>query len=657
MKRIGIDAHGFSARVLHIALAASGLSAASAPARAGDLYFPPALVSAPADAPKPPAPPLSVFGDNIPDPGKATFSIIPTFANFSHMMVGTHGVTSQQVVNSVGWSWNPASSLLRVVPTNNFQENQTVTFSYGFAKDWSVIVTGGMIERHSDLEIFNGSATFTNFPIASIIPRGTSYPGIDTIQDAQAALIWRPYDDGINRIKVNLGMSFPTGSNHNTGGAVMQTTGSYAITQAFYGMQPGTGTFDVMPGIFYGGVKGPWSWGLSYRARLPLGVNTQGYMWGNYQEANAWGGYTWLPGFTTMIRANFNIQDHIVGADWFLVGKLPSANPNFYGGKRIEMFAGADIDGKLFGYPAFSIGVEAGVPVYQNLDGPQIAKNWQAGLALRYKIGQEGAETKLAGTPIFKGPPVAPAAPGSPWNGFYVGINSGYTSLSDPNTNFTFQGQGGFASLWAAGALPSSVVLNSQGYIGGIQVGYNHLFHEKVVAGVEADLQGVMVGNSNYNAWSGVGKSATFLQAGRNQHTFGTVRGRVGYLATPTILLYATGGLAYGETDLNATYYNPSLSPLLYQGGSWLGVVDTVMGWAAGAGVEWMIMPKWSVKAEYLYYDLGTTNTASVGPLFYTSGQALSTAGYTAPFAGHIVRAGLNFHFNGAGAAPIVAKY
>ncbi len=102
MKRIGIDAHGFSARVLHIALAASGLSAASAPARAGDLYFPPALVSAPADAPKPKQPPLSVFGDNIPDPEKATFSIIPTFANFSHMMVGTHGVTSQQVVNSVG---------------------------------------------------------------------------------------------------------------------------------------------------------------------------------------------------------------------------------------------------------------------------------------------------------------------------------------------------------------------------------------------------------------------------------------------------------------------------------------------------------------------------------------------------------------------------
>ena len=48
------------------------------------------------------------------------------------------------------------------------------------------------------------------------------------------------------------------------------------------------------------------------------------------------------------------------------------------------------------------------------------------------------------------------------------------------------------------------------------------------------------------------------------------------------------------------------------------------LGWSAGAGVEWMFNPKWSVKAEYLYYDLGTANTANVGPLFYTSVNSLA---------------------------------
>lgn len=36
------------------------------------------------------------------------------------------------------------------------------------------------------------------------------------------------------------------------------------------------------------------------------------------------------------------------------------------------------------------------------------------------------------------------------------------------------------------------------------------------------------------------------------------------------------------------------------------------LGWSAGASVEWMFNPKWSVKAEYLYYDLGTANTVSI---------------------------------------------
>ena len=547
------------------------LSIVAGPAFAEDLSLPslpsppPAFVSAPSDAPKPPPPPLSVFGDNMPDPDHLTFSVIPTFANFSHMMVGTHGVTSQQVVTNYGWYWSPQASTLRVVPQNNFQENQTVTLAYGFARDWSIVVTTGVVERHSDLVTFNGAGSFTNYPLSSLIARGTSFPGIDDIQDSSAAIIWRPYDDGMNRIKINLGMSFPTGNNHNNGGVVLQTTGSYAINQAFYGMQPGTGTFDIMPGILYGGVQGPWSWGLSYRARLPLAVNPEGYMWGNYQEVNAWGGYTWFPGFTTTIRANFNIQDHIVGADWWLIGKLPSANPNYYGGKRIEMNAGADIDGKLFGFPDFSIGIEAGVPVYQNLDGPQISKNWQAGMALRWKIGQPGTPTVHAGSPIFKGPPVASTAPTSLWSGFYTGVNGGYTWAGDTNTNFTYQGQGGFASLWAKGGLPSSLNLNSEGILAGAQVGYNYELQEKMVAGLEADLQGVGVGNSSVGSWRG--SPATYLQAGRNMHSLGTVRGRVGYLATPTMLVYATGGLAYGEADLNATWFSPLLSPVLNQGG------------------------------------------------------------------------------------------
>ena len=118
----------------------------------------------------------------MPDPGKATFSVIPTFANFSHMMVGTRGITSQQVVTSYGWYWGPTLSTLRVVPQNNFQENQTVTLAYGFAKDWSIVITAGVLERHSDLVTFNGAASFSNFPSRASLRVGRASRGSTTFR-------------------------------------------------------------------------------------------------------------------------------------------------------------------------------------------------------------------------------------------------------------------------------------------------------------------------------------------------------------------------------------------------------------------------------------------------------------------------------------------
>ena len=81
------------------------------------------------------------------------------------------------------------------------------------------------------------------------------------------------------------------------------------------------------------------------------------------------------------------------------------------------------------------------------------------------------------------------------------------------------------------------------------------------------------------------------------------------------------------------------------------------LGWTAGAGVEWAFDPRWSVKGEYLRYDLGAANTANVGALFYATRTGLSSAGYSAPFNGNIVRAGVNYHFNFGVPALVAAKY
>ena len=180
------------------------------------------------------------------------------------------------------------------------------------------------------------------------------------------------------------------------------------------------------------------------------------------------------------------------------------------------------------------------------------------------------------------------------------------------------------------------------GVLGGAQAGYNFQFGQFVI-GAETDFQGTSISSSNTNG-GGVLYPAFYNNAGggnyltavnlvgsanANLSWFGTVRGRVGYLITPTLLLYGTGGFAYGQVD------------------AW-GFSSTNTGWTAGGGVEWMFAPHWSAKVEYLYVDLSGSNSLN------NSGYNF---GYNYNPRLNVVRAGVNYHFNWGAPAPVVAKY
>lgn len=208
------------------------------------------------------------------------------------------------------------------------------------------------------------------------------------------------------------------------------------------------------------------------------------------------------------------------------------------------------------------------------------------------------------------------------------------------------------------------------GFIGGGQVGYNWqpgMLNNNLVFGFEADIQGVAAGNGNRNYSTAYAVNSntvtTTTTANASLQFLGTVRGRVGYLAMPNLLVYGTGGLAYGGVSFNATkYINEYLS-----GGtqSWTGVGNTNysnvnVGYTAGGGVEWMFMPNWSAKAEYLYYDLGNISAQLDTNLYALNRtpttQPFNSTTYTGRVNGNLVRLGVNYHFNTA-PQPVAAKY
>ena len=123
---------------------------------------------------------------------------------------------------------------------------------------------------------------------------------------------------------------------------------------------------------------------------------------------------------------------------------------------------------------------------------------------------------------------------------------------------------------------------------------------------------------------------------------FGTVRGRLGVLPVDNVLLYATGGLAYGSVRTTTTGSNRA--PINCDGGHIYCATGSTsgisVGWTVGGGIEYAFARNWTVKAEYLYLDLGDSSVSFIDH-DVRGGAMTATTGFTA----HIARAGLNYRF------------
>ena len=257
------------------------------------------------------------------------------------------------------------------------------------------------------------------------------------------------------------------------------------------------------------------------------------------------------------------------------------------------------------------------------------------------------------------------------WSGFYVGFNSGYTgrnssAFSTSAVNL-FDAPEVIPHLWGpASALGAtgSVGTRLNGFFSGGQAGYNWQFSDLFVAGFEADLQGAGVrGGGGFTNLTPAAIYPPFLAAtsvtvNRSLEYFGTVRGRLGYAVTPTMLFYATGGLAYGGIA-TSTAVRQSLTPsLLLSANAKSDFFDNRVGWTVGGGVESALTSDLTAKLEFLYYDLGAANIAfpNSAPLIHTAivgaGQVGDAISSSTRFNGFVVRAGLNYRFAGDQPAP-----
>ncbi|RJF64507.1 outer membrane protein [Rhodopseudomonas palustris] len=182
----------------------------------------------------------------------------------------------------------------------------------------------------------------------------------------------------------------------------------------------------------------------------------------------------------------------------------------------------------------------------------------------------------------------------------YYGSRTPYT-VNQPLNAFSWAGPYLGGNLGYAFGNVTNNITKPSGFSGGVQGGYNWQ-SGAIVFGLEGDIQ--------FST-----SEDTFAPYKFSNPWFGTARGRVGY-AMNDVLLYATGGLAFGQLKGQNLLSTES---------------HTSAGWTVGAGAEFAFAPKLSAKVEYLYGSLSTNNFFITGvPNGYNFG---------------LIRAGINYHF------------
>ena len=207
---------------------------------------------------------------------------------------------------------------------------------------------------------------------------------------------------------------------------------------------------------------------------------------------------------------------------------------------------------------------------------------------------------------IRKAPPAPPSV--FSWTGFYIGahIGTGWGTTESEFANVNF---------------PISQT-QSNGFLGGVQGGYNLQISPWAVIGIESDF-----------SWSGVKGTSpcglfNVVSCSTDHDWFATVAGRFG-VTSDRALFYVKGGVAWAQTTYSARF-----------GGFTTSVDETRVGALFGTGIEYAFLPGWSAKVEYNFIAYGKDD--------FNFRVGNGSVNVDVRETDHLVKAGVNYRFGSA---------
>jgi len=318
--------------------------------------------------------PIGVMGDHMHKKNEWMFSY-----RFMHMGMdgnrsGSSSISPEEIVTTVpnrlaGQPMQPPT--LRVVPTKMTMDMQMFGAMYAPTDKLTMMVMVNYLKKEMDHITFQGMM-------------GTNRLGKFTTKsegfgDTKVAGMYSLYNDGKHKVHLNMGISLPTGSLTKKD-TVLTPMGMRTKLRLPYGMQLGSGTYDLLPGVTYQMYQGKWNVGAQYMATIRTGENDEDYTLGDEHKITTWVSYAWRHNLSTSLRLAYQDVSNIDGDDPKIAAPVQTADPNNYGKERLDLYAGVNWASKA----GHRLALEVGAPVYQHLDGPQLETDWTLTAGYQY---------------------------------------------------------------------------------------------------------------------------------------------------------------------------------------------------------------------------------------------------------------------------------
>jgi len=330
--------------------------------------------------------PIGVMGDHRHGQGELMLSYRYMHMFMDGNLIGDNSVSPDTIVTTVpnrffGMPGQPPT--LRVVPTEMSMDMHMLGAMYGLTDRVTLMGMVPLIEKDMHHITYAGPVGTTRLGTFETNSDGVgdiSLTGLIGLYDAKSA-------QGAQHLNLLLGLSAPTGSITERG-RILTPMGMQPVVRLPYAMQLGSGTWDFLPGIVYTTRTNNLSFGAQYRGAIRLeDENDQGYALGDLHQVTAWTEYEWARWVSSSVRLVYQTQDDIHGIDPNIVGPVQTANPDFYGGDRLDLLFGVNLVGQQGAICGHRLAAEFGVPVYQDLNGPQLKTDWTLTVGWQKTIG------------------------------------------------------------------------------------------------------------------------------------------------------------------------------------------------------------------------------------------------------------------------------